>query len=559
MLVDKINRNSGIFRILFLMPGGTVNYFYLMLSSLFINIAALALPIMLIQIYDRIIANSAIGSLSWLASGCFIALIFECLLRTLRGFISGWLAANFESEISCNLIEKIIFSKKDDFEKNEIGEYFEKLNSASVLKSIYGGQVFQYMMDMPFAFLYLVMIYYLAGAAVWVPIACIVFYYFLLIIMQLPVNSLREEKSLNEKEKNSKLMNLLKNIFSIKALADEEIMVRNYSQSVKKLSKSSYKLSIWQNIISSFSSVVPQISLFGVVLIGGYLVISGSFTMGVVTACIILAGRAIGPFLEVGNFWFRKAEIKIALQNLSEIKDLQKERKISNPIMGNYIYGLVELENISYSPSGMDNDFIIDDFSLKINRREFCCIECADRNVSNILPEIIMGRVQTAKGKAYIDGFKASEWELSAVNHSVKVFSDKCHIFNGNIIDNITVFDNSHTKAAYETAMMLGIDSYAANLPKGYETVLKQNSIQTIPSGLLHRITLGRAFVTRPRIIILNHFDEILDKGTFDLLIWLLNKLKGSLTIIAITSNKELLGLAERKVKIVSGKIVSGS
>ena len=131
------------------------------------------------------------------------------------------------------LLKKLFRAGKRIFEKSEIGEIYENLNSTSVLKGIYGGQVFQYMMDLPFVLLYLGLIYYLVGAAVLVPVACISLYYFVLIVMQHPVNNLRKGNSENEQEGNAVRINLLKNIFPIKALANEEIMIRGYSQSIK--------------------------------------------------------------------------------------------------------------------------------------------------------------------------------------------------------------------------------------------------------------------------------------------------------------------------------------
>jgi ATP-binding cassette, subfamily C, bacterial LapB len=555
MIIDKIKKNSNLLYMLILLPGSLNSYLFLILASLFINITALALPIILIQVYDRVIANSALGSLVWLAIGCLVALMIESILRTFRSFLSGWMAANFENEINNNIIEKVIYSKSRDFNSVEVGEHLERINSVAILKSIYSGQIFQFMMDLPFAMIFLFMIYYLAGNVFIVPVLCIFLYYLLLIILKPKVNKLRDDLTNSTQLKSSMLLNLLSNLFSIKASGAEELMLRRYNEDVKNCTQNTHDLNKWINLTAAFSGIISQISLFGVVLFGGAYVIQGKFSIGVVTACIILAGRSISPFIEVGNFCFRRSEIKLATERIAKIADMQPDRIIENEVMENYIYGLVEFKNVSCKrDDGID--YIIKDIDLRVNRKEFVSIKCNDNITSTVLSKIIQGRCRPDAGRFYIDGFESSEWNLKTVNNAVKYFSGNCYLFNGTIIDNITVFNDKRIKAAYETAKMLGIDDYASNMPKGYETVLNMKSYHTVPSGLLYRISLGRALLSKPRIIILDYFDEALDNETKDLLLWLLGNLKNSLTIIAFTSNKSITAIADRKFEINNGKII---
>ena len=154
-------------------PGGL---FDLVLASIFINVLALAMPLTLLQVYDRIIPNSADGTLIMLIIGVGTALLLEACLRQGRSYVSGWMAARFEHLAGVAATQRLLNVSIVEYERQGSGVHLERFNALGPLKELYGGQMILSLWDFPFALLFLFAIYFLAGHLVLVPIALMVFF-----------------------------------------------------------------------------------------------------------------------------------------------------------------------------------------------------------------------------------------------------------------------------------------------------------------------------------------------------------------------------------------------
>ena len=142
-------------------------------ASFFINILSLALPVTLLQVYDRILPNSGKSTLFLLVVGVGVALVLEMVLRLVRSYFTGWISARFEHMAGCVTFERLLLSPLDQFEKDGSGVHMERLSALSSLKEFYAGQAILTLFDLPFAVLFLAVIAYLAGSLVVVPMVLI--------------------------------------------------------------------------------------------------------------------------------------------------------------------------------------------------------------------------------------------------------------------------------------------------------------------------------------------------------------------------------------------------
>lgn len=553
MLIDRLKEKQNIFSLLSFLPDYKTNAFYLVLSSLCINILALALPVMLIQIYDRIIANSSYGSLTWLAIGTTLALIIELLLRTMRSFLTSFIACQFEYSFNNSLIEKMLKSKLSNFKNFDIGVHLDRLNSVNTLKSIYGGQIFQLMMDLPFAVIYLILVWFLGTWIVLVPILAISAYFLLIYKLKKKSEQLKVADIASEGEKSSFLIHTLKSIFTVKSMALEESMLRKYEYSVRKVINNTHKTNKLANIPSIAGGLVSQISTFGVIILGGFLVLNGHLTVGLMSACIVIVGRSVSPFMEIASFWQRQSEIKLALSQLKEVSSMEIERVTEKEIMKGFIYGSISAENISYKFNDSDK-YIFKNLTLRIEKKSFVSVSGPRGIGFSTFSKILLGKLTPQEGTIYIDGFKSTEWNLSTINDQARYLS-KGFLFNASVIDNLTVFRPQNNIIAHEVATMLGLDALVGSLPNGYETMLSSQSEDILPSGFIQRLSLARCLVTKPRILILDEVETSLDSESERIFFWILGKLKRQMTIVAFTNNAKIIELADKKYSMENGLV----
>ena len=135
MALERVSKTSGWYGALTAIPGffsGTVD---LVAASVVINVLSLAVPLALMQVYDRIIPSKNEDTLIWLVAGAGVALLLEGIVRFSRGMISGWIGSRFEHVVGCEAVERILDCRIDEFERDGLGAHLDRLNAVSTLRS----------------------------------------------------------------------------------------------------------------------------------------------------------------------------------------------------------------------------------------------------------------------------------------------------------------------------------------------------------------------------------------------------------------------------------------
>ncbi|KAF0143619.1 MAG: ABC-type protease/lipase transport system ATPase and permease component [Rhodospirillaceae bacterium] len=143
--------------------------FDLTVSSIFLNVLGLALPLSLLQVYDRIIPNSSDGTLALLVAGIGAAVVLERLLRLARSAATAWIGAHFERTTDCAAMERLLTSDIKDYEREGAGVHLERINALPVVREFYAGQAILALLDLPFVVVYLAGVGFLRGTLVVVP------------------------------------------------------------------------------------------------------------------------------------------------------------------------------------------------------------------------------------------------------------------------------------------------------------------------------------------------------------------------------------------------------
>jgi ATP-binding cassette subfamily C protein LapB len=214
------------------------------LSSLAINILSLALPIMVLQVYDRIMINHSIGTLTVLAIGVSIAIILEGILRIARAYTTSWAGMMYEYTMAANAMRIHINANPIKLEKEGTGQQLQNLNTFSKLRDFYSGQTLINIVDIPFAFTFLVLISYLTGKLVIVPIVLIaIFTISTWFIGNKLKQALLDQGDVDDKRYNF-IVEALQGIHTIKSLGLEAIFTRRYARLEEDSSVHNYKTAL---------------------------------------------------------------------------------------------------------------------------------------------------------------------------------------------------------------------------------------------------------------------------------------------------------------------------
>lgn len=167
------------------------------------------------------------------------------------------------------------------------------------------------------------------------------------------------------------------------------------------------------------------------------------------------------------------------------------------------------------------------------------------RNVSfKYSQNLLLKLISVQKGEIFIDDINIYEYSLDTFNSIVTVVNQKTFIFNMSIRDNLSLID-ANKKRQIEVCKKVGIHDFIMSLPKGYNTILKDDATN-ISGGQKQLLSLARALLSNTKIILLDEVTSSLDPNTREQIIKLLEELKFNHTLIVITHEMELMKIADR-------------
>lgn len=527
----------------------------LLLATVGINILGLALPIVLMQVYDRIVPTEATSTLLWLVIGFFVALILESVLRMARSTISNWISARFEHLISYAVVTRWLNSYLDKFEKDGAGVHLDRLRAINQLKNFYAGQAFQIFLDLPFALLFLAVIAFLGGweVAAYLVIATLVFMIIIAMIKGWYTVNKRKQKDTSDRRYNF-LVECLSGIHALKAITLEEPMLRRHERLMAESADRDYDVIFIGNIPVSLGTMFSHFMIFGVLFVGGSQAINGDISLGSLAACTLLSGRFFQPFKSLAGFWVRHADIVIAKNQVMKIAELEEEADPTAACLPPEIEGSIELQGVTFRYYERGKR-ILNNVYLNIQNKEMVCFQGQGSSGTTTLLSVIYGMLDPRAGQVRIGGMDMSNLCHNDFRGRIEYISQQGTLFNGTIYDNLTLFDPTLRDAALDAAALLGLDEVLSELPLGYETRVGNRLYEFLPTGVIQRICLARALSVRPRILLLDKINDAMDSDSEQLFFWLLEKLKGNCTIVMATANPQILSMADTVYQLSDGRL----
>ncbi len=526
----------------------------ILVASLFLNVLSLALPMVLLQVYDRIIPNVALQTLTLLIMGLLVVLVIDVLLRTARAYLSGWVGAKYEHETGCQAVEKILRADLQNLEKVSPGVHLDRLSSIDSIRDFYASQTGLALVDLPFVFLFLGLLGYIGGALLIVPVILLLILGTIAFILGVRLKEALKNDTLWEDRRYSFIIEVLTGIHSIKSMAMENLMGRRYEKLMENCSKASYEVIFLNGLSQGIGSVFSQITMVSVACIGSVLVINGDISMGALAASTLLAGRTVQPLLRALGIWTRFQHIQIASEKLRQINDMPAERPAQTTDLKKV--QTIEMKNVSFRYDA-DGKEILSNISLKLKHGDIIGIRGGNGSGKSTLLWALMGGLTPTSGQILVNGKDPTIFSADSLRQRIAYLPQKPSMFRGTILDNLTMFQgDEYIDDALEIAEMLDLNKILARMPDGYETVIGDGAQSEIPTGIAQRITIARSLACKPDVILFDEANSGLDNKSDNDLQELITRLKGTATIVLVSYRPSLLRLADKQYDLKDGCLI---
>lgn len=530
----------------------------ILLASFFINVLSLVMPLSLLQIYDRILPNTSLNTLALLVTGIAIALLFEAGFRIGRSYLSGWIGARFEHMAGCAAIERILSSSVNEFEKGGSGVHLERMSSLGTLKEFYAGQAIMTLFDLPFSILFLALISYLAGGLVFVPIVLITFFALNAWRVGTRLRKVISERMVADERRFNFIIEVLTGIHTLKSMAMETQMLRRYERLQEACAKSDYEVTRFSSTAMNLGALYSQLTMFAVVGFGSTFVIDGQLTVGGLAACTMLSGRAMQPLQRAVGIWARFQSIQLAREKLREIFKMKPETQGALPVLDNSYDGRIELQNVGLQ-FGDDAEPIFSNINLQVEPGQIVGISGGNASGKSSLLYLMMGAMRATDGHVLIGGQDINELDPNSVRRRIAYLPQHGVLFNGTILENLTMFKPELEEKALRIARLLGLDDVVARMPLGYDTSVGNGAYDTLPRGIKQRVAIARALMTDPVVLLFDEANAAMDSAGDKVLTEFLEQARGKRTLILVSHRPSLLRMADVVYDLEGGLLTKRS
>jgi len=531
-------------------------YTQVSLASLLANSLAVAAPLFMLNVYDRVLPNSAFSTLWILTVGMAIVLGFELIFRILRGKITDNAGRHADVQLASRVFDHVMRMRLDERPQSS-GAFANRLREFEVVREFFSSASLIAIIDVFFIFVFLGVISLVGGPMIYIPLTavCIVLCYGVLIqpFMMKTVRSVQDEAA----QKHSLLIEALSGLDTIKASNAEGEVLRRWEGIVDQTSRSTERIRFMSLNIVNLTMLVQQCVSIALVVYGVYLFDAGEITMGAIIAVVMLASRAVAPLGAIATTLSRTQQSLVALRHLNEIMQTRFENEENNYEVARPITkGSIEFSNVTFSYPSTEMASL-ENASFHIHGGEKIGIIGKVGAGKSTLVQLIAGLYSPKNGTIKIDGINQAQLHTAELRNSMGIVLQDVVLFQGTARENIALGNaGASDEDIVKAAELSGADIFINEHPSGFGLQVGERG-QRLSGGQRQFIALARALVKDPPILLLDEPTSAMDSTSELLFMTRLKAASEKKTVILSTHRQSLLSICDKLILMDKGRILA--
>lgn len=526
------------------------------LAAVMINLFAICSSLFIMNVYDRVVPNSAFATLWVLALGITIVLVFDFILKNLRAHFLDHAGKKADVRISAMLFEQIM-GMTMEARPASAGVLASNMREFETLRDFFTSATMAALIDLPFTMLFILLIAVIAGPVAFVPLLCIPLVVGMGFILQKPLEKVIRQ-SMNESAlKNALLFETISGLETIKVQAAEGHTQRNWEELTEKSARTSARARKISAFGLNWAMFVQQMSSVVVVIVGVYLIADAQITQGALVAAVILTGRAMGPLAQVAGLMTRLNQSRQALTQLESLMKKPVERPVGKHFISMpSIQGRIEFRDVVFHYPGQQVP-ALNQLSFTVEPGEHVGLIGAVGSGKTTIERLLLNLYQPTSGAVLLDGTDVRQINPGDLRRGIGAVQQSPQLFYGSVRDNITLgHETAPDRAVVRSAEMAGVMEFLRETQAGLDTPVGERG-DALSGGQRQAVAVARALLYDPSVLILDEPTASMDPASENRLLKRLHVLTRDKTTLLITHKGAMLALVEKLILIDRGKLVA--
>ncbi|OSM01824.1 type I secretion system permease/ATPase [Magnetofaba australis] len=525
-------------------------------ASMMINLLALASPLFIMNVYDRVVPNQAMETLWVLAIGAALAFGFDFLLRTLRGYFLDLAGKRADLLMASKLAEQTLGLPLANLPPST-GGLARTLQDFEPLRDFFASATLATLIDLPFAILFVGVIWLLGGDIALIPALMIPLVILIGFLLQRPLARAARAAHSEAARKHAVLVEAIGGLETIKTLGAEGRMQRQWERSVSHAAQVGAKTRNIGSLAVHLALVAQQLSTIALVVMGVGRIAEGAMSMGALIACTILSGRALAPLAQIAGILTRFEQSSVSLEQLNRIMSLPNERPaerryISRPALS----GAIALENVRFAYPGQKFD-ALSDITLSIAPGERVGFLGRMGSGKSTLFRLLLGLYEPQAGAVRLDGADLRQIDPADARRQMGYAPQEPLLFVGSLRENIAWgAPQADDARVLHVAELAGVSQFAQRHPMGLEAPVGERGAG-LSGGQRQAVSLARALIHDPPMLLLDEPTSSMDSASEAHVKRSIAALPPGRTLLLATHRASLLTLVDRLVILDEGRIIA--
>nr|WP_274520553.1 type I secretion system permease/ATPase [Endozoicomonas atrinae] len=531
-------------------------YREVLLASLLINLFALAVPLFVRLIYDRVIPGMALTTLNTLTTGVLVVITFEMVCRQLRTRFIDIAAKKSDLLMSSQLFAKIMGVRMSSIPA-AVGSFARQVQDFEAIREFMTSTTLTALVDLPFAILFLVVIGLMGGQLVWIPILAIIVMSFISLAVQPRLRQSIEESERLSARKHGDLVESITGLESLRLAGAQSRFQQRWEQATGHMATWALRTRTITGNVTAIATWLQQLATVATVYFGVIFISTGNMNMGALIAIMMLSGRAVAPFMQLallGTRYYQARSAFMVINQLMCAPEEQTQNALYRTVKG--LHGNIELKQLSFSyPDSVTP--ALTDISVSISSGERVAVVGRSGSGKSTFARILAALYLPDQGQVLLDDIVLGDIHPSTLRAKVGFLAQDPWLFHGSVLDNITLGGGCFCEdELLAIARDCGVTLFTGDSLAALEYPVGEGGRQ-LSGGQRRAVALARAMLSKPNVLILDepsaHMDSLMDARVQKTL----KSLPKHITLIIITHRSSLLSVVDRVLMLDGGRLVS--
>jgi subfamily B ATP-binding cassette protein HlyB/CyaB len=508
-----------------------------LLASLALQLIALATPLFTQAIIDKVVVHRTQSTLIAIGIAMAIFTVFTSLLSWVRQYLVLHTGNRVDAVLGAAIWEHLLRLPLRYFQDRPTGVVAARLHAVETIREFVSGAAVGLVLDLPFLAICLAVMFWYSALLTCIALGILLVIGIVSVVIAPLFQARLNEQFLLGARNQAFVTEHIAGFETVKSLQMEPQLRQRFAGYLASYLQSGFKTKQTANTYNIFATTLDQLQTLLILMVGAYLVMTEpSFTIGMLVAFQMFAGKLSQPVLRIVGLWSQFEQASLSVQRLGDVMNAPAEPYSMTPQRQSGGPGRIEVRNLGFRYAD-DLPLLYRDLSLSLQPGQTVAIMGPSGTGKSTFAKLLMGFYPPTQGQIRIDDVDIRHLAANELRAYFGVVPQETVLFSGSIFDNLRAGNPAASfEQVVQAAKMAGIHATIEALPKGYQTEIGERG-SGLSGGQKQRLAIARALLKGPKVLIFDEATSALDHDTAESFAQTINGLRGRVTMLFITHN----------------------